>query len=99
MVEVVYYVASSLDGYIATSGGSAEWLSRFHTAGEDHGAGELESSVDTLCSVATPTSLRSSSVDGPRRILQHGCSLGATYECFILASRSPDNVLVRSSSC
>src|SRR5207245_9328814 len=48
MVEVVYYVASSLDGYIATTDGSIEWLSRFHTAGEDHGAGELESSVDAL---------------------------------------------------
>src|SRR5207253_1641533 len=44
MVEVIYYVASSLDGYIATSDGSVEWLSRFHTAGEDHGAGELEAS-------------------------------------------------------
>ena len=48
MVEVIYYVASSLDGYIATEDGSVDWLSRFHTAGEDHGAGELEASVDAL---------------------------------------------------
>jgi dihydrofolate reductase len=46
--EIVYYVASSLDGYIATSDGSVDWLSRFHTAGEDHGAGELQASVDAL---------------------------------------------------
>jgi dihydrofolate reductase len=47
-MEVIYYVASSLDGYIATADGSVEWLSRFESAGEDHGAGELEASVDAL---------------------------------------------------
>ena len=48
MPEVIYYVASSLDGYIATADGRVDWLSRFYTAGEDHGAGELEASVDAL---------------------------------------------------
>ena len=48
MPEVIYYVASSLDGYIATTDGSVEWLSQFHVSGEDHGAGELEASVDAL---------------------------------------------------
>src|SRR3954464_5895991 len=48
MLEVIYYVASSLDGYIATANGSVDWLSRFHTPGEDHGAAELEASVDAL---------------------------------------------------
>lgn len=48
MIEVVYYVASSLDGYIATADGGIDWLSRFHRAGEDHGAGDLEASVDAL---------------------------------------------------
>ena len=48
MFEVIYYVASSLDGYIAAADGSVDWLSRFHTGGEDHGAGDLEASVDAL---------------------------------------------------
>jgi dihydrofolate reductase len=48
MPEVIYHVASSLDGYIATADGSVDWLSGFHTAGEDDGAGELEASVDAL---------------------------------------------------
>ena len=48
MPEVIYYVATSLDGYIATADGGVEWLSRFHAAGEDHGAGELQASVDAL---------------------------------------------------
>ena len=48
MFEVIYYVASSLDGYIATADGAVDWLSRFHTAGEDHGAADLNASVDAL---------------------------------------------------
>jgi len=48
MTSVVYYIASSLDGYIATADGSVEWLSRFHVTGEDHGAGELQASADAL---------------------------------------------------
>ena len=47
-VNIIYYAACSLDGYIATVGGSVDWLSRFHAAGEDHGAGNLLDSVDAL---------------------------------------------------
>jgi dihydrofolate reductase len=48
MLEVVYHVATSLDGYIATADGSVDWLSRFQAKGEDHGAAELHACVDAL---------------------------------------------------
>lgn len=48
MIEIVYHVASSLDGYIATADGKVDWLNRFNTARENHGAGDLYSSVDAL---------------------------------------------------
>ena len=48
MLEVIYYVASSLDGYIATADGGVDWLSRFHVSDEDHGAGKVHASIDAL---------------------------------------------------
>jgi len=48
ILAITYYVACSLDAYIATADGGVDWLSRFQTAGEDHGAAELHASVDAL---------------------------------------------------
>ena len=48
MLDVVYYVATSLDGYIASADGGVDWLSKFNTPGEDHGAGKLQAEVDAL---------------------------------------------------
>ncbi len=48
MPEIVYSVAASLDRYIATPDGAVDWLTRFHGADENYGAGELESSVGAL---------------------------------------------------
>ena len=30
---MIYYVAASVDGYIATRDGAVDWLAPFHTAG------------------------------------------------------------------
>lgn len=45
-MEIVYYVAASLDGYIATADGGIEWLKPFESAAEDYGYGEFYASVE-----------------------------------------------------
>ena len=46
--EVVYYVAASLDGYIATSDGGIEWISPFEGKGEDYGYAAFYASIDAV---------------------------------------------------
>jgi dihydrofolate reductase len=41
MADVVYYVATSVDGYIAAPDGGVEWLEPFQAPGEDYGYGEF----------------------------------------------------------
>ena len=48
MSEIVYYVAASLDGYIATPDGGVEWLAPFEGTGEDYGYAEFFGSVDSV---------------------------------------------------
>jgi hypothetical protein len=48
MPEIVYYVAASLDGYIATTEGKVDWLSAFEGTEEDYGYAEFYSTVDAL---------------------------------------------------
>lgn len=47
-LSVVFYIATSLDGYIATPEGSVEWLSPFEVEGEDYGYGDFFDSIDGL---------------------------------------------------
>jgi dihydrofolate reductase len=44
-MEVIYYVAMSVDGYIATADGGVAWLEPYH---EDHGYQSFYDSIDAL---------------------------------------------------
>ena len=48
MVDVIYFVASSLDRYIATKDGGVDWLGQFENKSEDYGFSNLYSKVDGL---------------------------------------------------
>jgi dihydrofolate reductase len=48
MIEIVYYVACSLDGYIADRDGGVDWLSMAEAEGEDYGYGGFFAGVDAM---------------------------------------------------
>ena len=48
MTQVVYYVAASLDGFIAGPQGELDWLHAFEQVGNDYGYGEFFATVDGL---------------------------------------------------
>lgn len=48
MLEIVYYAAASLDGYIATPEGGIEWLPPIEETGEDYGYSDFYGSVDAV---------------------------------------------------
>ncbi len=48
MVEIVYYAAASLDGFIATPDGGIEWLPPIEADGEDYGYYDFYATVDAV---------------------------------------------------
>lgn len=46
--KVILFIATSLDGYIATNEGSIDFLSMVEQPGEDYGYSEFNSTVDTV---------------------------------------------------
>lgn len=48
MTEIVYYVAASLDGFIAGPQGEMDWLSAFENAGTDYGLADFMGTVDAV---------------------------------------------------
>lgn len=48
MLEVIYYVAASLDGFIATETGGLDWLKPFESSGEDYGYGAFYRTIDSV---------------------------------------------------
>ena len=47
-MEIIYYVAASLDGFIATPAGGIDWLKPFEGTGEDYGYGEFYASIEAV---------------------------------------------------
>ena len=47
-MEIIHYVAASLDGYIATPEGGIDWLKPYEGTGEDYGYGEFYASVEAV---------------------------------------------------
>ncbi|HZS67862.1 MAG TPA: dihydrofolate reductase family protein [Burkholderiales bacterium] len=47
-MEIIYYVAASLDGFIATPDGGIDWLKPYEGGVEDYGYGEFYASIEAV---------------------------------------------------
>lgn len=47
-MDVIYFVASSVDGFLAPPDGSLDWLAPFEASGDDHGYAAFYDSIDAV---------------------------------------------------
>ncbi|NMG65151.1 dihydrofolate reductase [Azoarcus indigens] len=47
-MRITYYVAASVDGYIATANGGTGWLAPFEASGDDYGYADFYAGIDAL---------------------------------------------------
>jgi len=48
VVEIIYYIAASLDGYIAPLDRGLSWLAPFESSAEDYGYADFYRSIDAV---------------------------------------------------
>jgi dihydrofolate reductase len=48
MTEIILYIASSLDGFIARKDGDVSWLDAYQNEGQDYGYSEFLSNIDLI---------------------------------------------------
>ncbi len=65
MTEVIYYVAATLDGFIAGPGGELDWLHPFEQAGTDYGLADFMAGVDGVAMGRTTYGVARSFGDWP----------------------------------
>ena len=96
MPEVIYYVATSLDSYIATPDGGVDWLAPFQSGEEDYGYAASYASVDALLigsqTCAQFLSFGSWPYKGKPCWLFSRRVLDAAYAEVILTDREPEGV-------
>lgn len=87
---LIYYVAASLDGYIARPDGSVDWLDSIQQSADDHGYGAFYDSIDGLL-------MGRSTYDGVRVLASQWPYPGKP--CVVLTRNpmdfAPDSVLAR----
>ena len=77
MTEIVYYAATSLDGFIAGPNGEVDWLNKYLASGEDYDFEKFNASIQATL-MGRRTYEKSLELKGP---------LGRAMPCWVLSSQ------------
>ena len=92
MLELVYYVAASVDGYIAKPDGELDWLAPYEGSDEDYGYAQFYKSVDAVL-MGRKTYEKAFPLERGHTPESHaGCSRMAAPRMCLLMWRSPRRV-------